>query len=103
MSTAFATVIAPLGTAQATLVWRNWCTVLTWATTRHSLHQIIPMPASVLQFLLWEFTSLGASKSTLKGVVDSIISRHRDARLHSPIQGHMPYTRLTCCLARVPG
>ncbi len=51
--------------------------------------------------LLWEFTSLGASNATLKSVVDSIIARHRDARLPSSIQGHMSYTRLTCCLARV--
>jgi hypothetical protein len=44
MSTAFATVIAPLCTALASLVkaWRNWCTVLTWAATRHSLNQIPP-------------------------------------------------------------
>ena len=105
MSTAFTTVIAPLGTARATRVkaWRNWCTVLTWAATRSCLHQILPMPASVLQALLWEFTSLGASNATLKSVLDSIISRHREARLPSPIQGHMSYTRLTGCLARILG
>ncbi len=105
MSTAFTTVFAPLCTARATRVkaWRNWCTVLTWAATRSCLHQIIPMPASVLQALLWEFTSLSASNATLKSVLDSIISRHREASLPSPIQGHMSYTRLTSCLARVLG
>ena len=50
MSQAFTTVIAPLGTARATRVkaWRNWCTVLTWATTRAALGRILPMPAPVL-------------------------------------------------------
>jgi hypothetical protein len=61
------------------------------------------MPASVLQALLWEFTSLCASNATRKSVLDSIISQHRESRLPSPIQGHMSYTRLTGCLARVLG
>jgi hypothetical protein len=105
MSQAFATVIAPLGTARATRVkaWRNWCTVLTWAATRSALGRILPMPAPVLQALLWELTSLGASNSTLKSVVDAVVARHRDARLQSPLQGHLSYSRLTRCLARVLG
>jgi hypothetical protein len=105
MSLAFTTVITPLGTARATRVmaWRNWCTVLTWAATLASLGHILPMSARVLQALLWEFTSLGASNSTLKSVVNAIVARHRDARLPSPLQGHLSYSRLTRCLARVLG
>ena len=105
MSQAFTAIIAPLGTAPATRVkaWRNWCTVLTWATARASLHQILPMPPPVLQALLWEFTSLGATNSTLKSIVDAIITRHREAQLPSPLQGHTSYSRLTRCLARVLG
>ena len=105
MSRAFNTVIAPLGTAPATRLkaWRNWCTVLTWAAARASLHQILPMPPPVLQALLWEFTSLGATNSTLKSIVDAILTRHREAQLPSPLQGHTSYSRLTRCLARVLG
>ena len=84
MSHAFATVImiAPLGTARATPLkaWRNWCAVLTCATARAALDLVLAMPASVLQALLWEFTSLGATSSTLKSIVDAIVARHWDAR-----------------------
>ncbi len=94
MSTAFASVIPSLGTASARATrvkaWRNWCTVLTWRATSHSLDQILPMLRPVLQALLWEFTSLGASNSTLKGVMDSIVARHRDARLPSPTKDTCP-------------
>ncbi len=97
MSQAYLTVIAPLGTARATRVkaWRNWCTVLTWAATRSSLGRILPMAAPVLQAMLWELTSLGASNFTLKSIVDAVVARHRDARLQSPLQGHLSYSRLT--------
>jgi hypothetical protein len=44
-----------------------------------------------------------ASNSTLKSVVDSIVARHREARVASPVQGHLGYTRLARCLARVLG
>ncbi len=59
--------------------------------------------APVLQALVWELTSLGASNSTLKSIVDAVVARHRDARLQSPLQGHLSYSRLTRCLARVLG
>jgi hypothetical protein len=59
------------------------------------------MPAPVLQALLWELTSLGASNSTLKSIVEAVVARHRDARLQSPLQGHLSYSRLTRCLARL--
>jgi hypothetical protein len=42
-----------------------------------------------------------ACPSTLKSVVDAIVARHRDARRQSPLQGHLSYSRLTRCLARV--
>jgi hypothetical protein len=53
--------------------------------------------------MLWDFTSLGASNSTLKSIVDSVISKHRDAQLPSPVPGHRGYHRLTQCLARILG
>jgi hypothetical protein len=46
---------------------------------------------------------MGASRSVLKSVVDSVIARHRDARLPSPVSGHMSYFRLTRCLGRLLG
>jgi hypothetical protein len=95
----------PHYTARANRVkaWRDWCNVLTWAATRHCLDCILPIPSPILQAMLWEFTPLSSSNSTLKSIVDSIVASHRDARLPSPIQGHMSYTRLTKCLARVLG
>jgi len=105
MSLAFTTVITPLGSARATRVkaWRNWCTVLTWAATRSALDSTLPMDTSTLQAMLWDFTSLGASNSTLKSIVDAVVSRHREARLPSPVQGPLAYSRLIRCLARVLG
>jgi hypothetical protein len=52
-----------------------------------------------VQALLWDFTSLWASNSTLKSVLDAIVARHRDARVASPVQCHLAYPRLTRCLA----
>ncbi len=45
MSHAFTEIIAPLGTAHGTRkkVWRNWRTVLTWATGGKALGEILPM------------------------------------------------------------
>ena len=107
MSQAFSTTITPLGTARATRLkaWRNWLTVLTWAASRATLDRILPMDISVLQAMLWDFTSLqvGASNSTLKSIVDAVLARHRSTQLSSPVQGPMSYSRLVRCLARVLG
>ena len=105
MSRAFASVILPLGTAPGTRVkaWRNWCTCLTWAVGRNAADKILPMKPDVLHAMLWDFTSMGATKSTLKSIVDAVISRHRDAHLPSPVSGHMSYFRLTRCLGRLLG
>jgi hypothetical protein len=98
MSQAFATIIAPLGTAPATRVKaaRNWRSCVTWALARGALHQLLPMPTDVLLAMLWDFTAMGASKSTLrvKAVVDAVIARHRAGQLPSPISGNMAYSRL---------
>ena len=105
MSQAFTDMIVPLGTARGTRLkaQRNWCSVLTWAVGRNTLDQILPMDARTLQAMLWDFTAMGASRSTLKSIVDSVIARHRDARLPSPVSGHMSYFRLTRCLGRLLG
>jgi hypothetical protein len=105
MSRAFTAVIVPLGSAPGTRIkaWRNWCTCLTWAIGRHATDKILPMHPDVLHAMLWDFTAMGASKSTLKSIVDSVISRHRDAQLKSPVSGHMSYFRLTRCLGRLLG
>ena len=105
MSRAFTTLIAPLGNAKNTRrkACRNWRTVLTWAAGRRTLGQILPMSLEVLYALIWDCTAMGASRSVLKAVVDAIIARHRDARLDSPVTGHMGYNRLTRCLGRLLG
>ena len=50
--------------------WRNWCSVLTWAASLSTLDHILPMDTSVLRAMLWDFTYLGASNSTLKSRVE---------------------------------
>jgi hypothetical protein len=105
MSQAFATVIAPLGTAPATRVKaaRNWRSVVTWALARGALHQLLPMPTDVLLAMLWDFIAMGASKSTLKSVVDAVNARHRAGQLPSPVSGNMAYSRLVRSLGRLLG
>jgi hypothetical protein len=104
-SKAFAEVLGPLGTAQATRLkaWRNWKTVITWAIANNALDNILPMDQPTFQALLWELTALGATHSTLKGVIDAVAGRHREARLPSPLSGNLSYQRLNKSLARVIG
>ena len=105
MSQAFTEMIAPLGTAKTTRgkAQRNWRTVLTWATARGALQHILPMAPSTLHAMLWDFSAMGSSRSTLKAIVDAVITRHRDARVDSPVSGHMTYSRLARCLGRLLG
>ncbi len=104
-SKAFAEVLDPLGTAQATRLkaWRNWKTVITWAIANSALDNILPMDQPTFQALLWELTALGATHSTLKGVIDAVAGRHHKARLPSPLSGNLSYQRLNKSLARVIG
>ncbi len=97
--------MAPLGSARATRVkaWRNWCIVITLAASRSALDRVLPMGTSVLQAMLWDFKSLGASNSTLKSIVDAVVTRHRDANLPSPVHCPLAYSRLVRCLAHVLG
>ena len=53
--------------------------------------------------MLWDFIAMGASKSTLKSIVDAVISRHCAAGNSSPLSGPMDYTRLARCLGRLLG
>ena len=53
--------------------------------------------------MLWDFTSMGATKSTLKSIVDAVISRHREAQLPTPLTWPRSYLRLTSCLGRLLG
>lgn len=105
MSAAFEAHILPLGAARGTRVkaWRNWRTVLTWAAGRDALGRILPMDRQTLQAMVWEFTAMGGSRSTIKSVLDAVISRHRDVGLPSPLQGHLSYTRFVRCIARLLG
>jgi hypothetical protein len=105
MSQAFATVIAPLGTAPATRIKaaRYWRSCLTRALARGALAHFLPMPPDVLLAMLWDFTAMGASKATLKAVVDAVVARHRAGRLLSPVSGPMAYSRLVRSLGRLLG
>ncbi len=56
-----------------------------------------------MRALLWEFITIGASKSVLKAMLDAILSRHRDAGLPSPLAGNMTYSQLFNCVGRLLG
>ena len=105
MSQAFTDMIIPLGSARNTRIkaWRNWRSVLTWAADRRTFDQILPMSTGALQAMLWDFTAMEASRSTLKAVVDAVIARHRDTRMDSPVSCRLSYFRLTRCLGRLLG
>ena len=105
MSRAFTDMIAPLGTAPATRAKaaRYWRSCLTWALGRAAFDRLLPMSMDTLSAMLWDFTAMGASKSTLKCVVDSVLSRHRAAGAQPPLSGPMAYTRLARCLGRLLG
>ena len=105
MSQAFITMIAPLGTAHATRLkaWRNWRSCLTWAVGRGVPGHLLPMSRDTLLAMLWDFTAMGASRSTLKSIVDSVLARHRDGALPPPLSGPMAYCRLARCLGRLLG
>jgi hypothetical protein len=45
--------------------------------------------------MLWDFTAMGGSRSTIKPIGVAVIAKHRDSRLSSPVTGHIPYSRLT--------
>ncbi len=104
-SQAFAQHVVPLGSANGTRLkaWRNCCTVLIWSAANHALDKILPMSTDVFHAMLWDFTSLGASNSTLKSIVDSVISKHHEAQLQTPVPGHRGYHRLMQCLTRILG
>ncbi len=66
MSRAFTDMIAPLGSAPGTRnkAARNWRTCLTWAIGRDTAAKLLPMTSETLSAMLWDFTAMGASKST---------------------------------------
>lgn len=105
MSAAFEAHILPLATVQGTRTkaWRNWRTVLTWAVGRDALHRILPMDRQTLQAMFWEFTAMGGSQSTLRSILNAVITRHRDAGFLSPLDGYMEYTRFVRCISRLLG
>ena len=61
------------------------------------------MAPETLHAMLWDFTAMGGSRSTIKSIVDAVIAKHREARLSSPVVGHMSYSRLSRCLGRLLG
>jgi len=76
---AFRCHVEPLmsGVATREKAWAHWRTVLTWATARKCLDQILPMSVEVFQGLTFDLLSVLASAATIKGVWDAVICQHR--------------------------
>ena len=61
------------------------------------------MDHDTLLAMLWDFTAMVASRSTLKSIVNTVITSHRDGHLPSPVTCLASYSRLTRCLGRLLG
>jgi hypothetical protein len=83
--------------------WRSWCSVLTWATGRGTLHLLMPMSISTLKGMIWDMMSMLAPHSVLKNIIDSIQSRHRLFGLDPPLSGPRSYSRFLHILDSVQG
>jgi len=83
--------------------WSGWRALLTWATARNCLDEILPMSQDVLHAFLWDALSVGCSFSVLKGLVAAIQSRHKLFRLAPPIAPGGEHGRLMKALVRFQG
>ena len=83
--------------------WSGWRALLTWATARNCLDEILPMSQDVLHAFLWESLSVGCSFSVLKGLVAAIQSRHKFFRLSPPIAPGGEHGRPMKALVRFEG
>ena len=102
---AFQRHVAPSMEATATRAkaWSGWRTVLTWATARGCLGEIMPMSLEVFQALTFDMLGVLCSEATVKGVWDSIQGQHRRMGQVSPMALAGGYGRLTRCIARFAG
>ena len=83
--------------------WGGWRAVITWATARQCLSDILPMSQEVLQAFLWDALGVGCSFSVLKGLVTAIQGRHTLFRLTHPIAAGGEPGRLMKALSRFQG
>ena len=105
LAAAFVRHVRPLERAHRTRskAWGNWRAVVTWATARACLADILPMSQDVLHAFLWEALGGGCSFSVLKGLVAAIQSRHHKFRLVAPIAPGGEHGRLMKALSRFQG
>ena len=83
--------------------WSAWRAILTWATARGCLRDLLPMSQEVLHAFLWDSLGVGCSFSVLKGFVAAIQARHKLFRLQPPILPGGEHGRLMKALSRFQG
>ena len=105
LASAFSQHVSPSASSASTRAkdWAGWRAVLTWATARGSLAQLLPMPRPTLDALLWDMLASHCTSSVVKGVIDSVQARHRRFGLPSPLVGPRAYARLIQSLSRFQG
>ena len=102
---AFRSHVEPLmeGVETRVKAWANWRTVLTWATARKILGEILPMSVEVFQAITFDLLSVLASQGTVKSVWNAISTLHRHHGMVSPVAAAGEYGRLAKCIARFAG
>ena len=105
MAAAFRAHVSPSAAAASTRSkdWAGWRAVLSWATARRALGNILPMHRQTLDALLWELLACRCTTPIIKGVIDAVQARHRRFALTSPIAGPRAYSRLVHSLTRFQG
>ena len=105
LAAAFVRNVRPMerGHRTRSKAWSGWRAVITWATARKCLGDILPMSQEVLQALIWDALGGGCSFSVLKGLVAAIQGRHHLFRLTPPIAPGGEYGRLMKALSRFQG
>jgi len=105
MAASFREHVSPSAAAPSTRAkdWTGWRAVLTWATARGALRQVLPMRRHTLDALIWEMLSCQCTSPVIKGVIDGIQARHRRFSLPSPLVGPRAYSRLIHSLTRFQG
>ena len=105
LAAAFVKHVRPMerGHRTRSKAWSGWRAVLTWATARGCLSDILPMSQDVLHAFLWEALGGGCSFSVLKGLVAAIQGRHGRFRLPPPILPGGEHGRLMKALSRFQG
>ena len=87
MASTFVTHVLPMAREPSTRDghWRNWRSVVTWASAHGATQRLLPIRLDILQALLWQLLSLRCDPAHLQSIWAAIAQRHLEAGLHTPL------------------